>query len=101
VHTTLGPVTPPPGSRGHAGRYGGPLADKEGRGCQRGAASYRRRRDVRHKKKPLTTADECERWLSAPLVDALNLQQPLPADALRMVALVEKVDELTPSLAAQ
>jgi hypothetical protein len=31
--------------------------------------------------------------LSAPLEDALKLQRPLPDDALRIVALVEKADE--------
>jgi putative SOS response-associated peptidase YedK len=40
----------------------------------------------------LTTPDECEVWLSAPLEDALKLQRPLPSDALRIVARGEKQD---------
>src|SRR4030095_1375558 len=38
----------------------------------------------------LTTADEFEAWLSAPLEEALKLQRPLPDDALRIVARGEK-----------
>jgi putative SOS response-associated peptidase YedK len=40
----------------------------------------------------LTTPDECEAWLSAPLEDALKLQRPLPDDALQIVARGEKED---------
>jgi putative SOS response-associated peptidase YedK len=40
----------------------------------------------------LTTPDECDTWLSAPLEDALKLQRPLPDDALRIVARGEKED---------
>jgi putative SOS response-associated peptidase YedK len=40
----------------------------------------------------LTTPDECDKWLSAPLVDALKLQRPLPDGALRIVARGEKED---------
>jgi putative SOS response-associated peptidase YedK len=49
----------------------------------------------------LTTPEECDRWLSAPLEDALKLQRPLPDDALRMVAIVEKADEWVPTVAAE
>jgi putative SOS response-associated peptidase YedK len=46
----------------------------------------------------LTNADEYDRWLSAPLEDALKLQRPLPDDALKIVAMVEKPDaEWTPA----
>jgi putative SOS response-associated peptidase YedK len=48
----------------------------------------------------LTTPEEQDAWLSAPLEPALKLQRPLPDDALRMVALVEKADELVPATAA-
>jgi putative SOS response-associated peptidase YedK len=49
----------------------------------------------------LTTADEQAAWLSAPLEEALKLQRPLPDDALRLVAMVEKADEWTPAAAAE
>jgi putative SOS response-associated peptidase YedK len=45
----------------------------------------------------LTTPDECNAWLTAPLDDALKLQRPLPDDALRMVATVDKADEWVPA----
>jgi putative SOS response-associated peptidase YedK len=47
----------------------------------------------------LTTPDECDAWLSAPLEAALKLQQPLPDDALRIAALIAKADEWTPAAA--
>jgi putative SOS response-associated peptidase YedK len=40
----------------------------------------------------LTTAEECDAWLSAPLAGALKLQRPLPDGALQIVAMVEKPD---------
>ena len=40
----------------------------------------------------LTTAEECETWLTAPLPEALLLQRPLPDGALRIVARGEKQD---------
>jgi putative SOS response-associated peptidase YedK len=49
----------------------------------------------------LTTVDECEAWLSAPLEEALKLQRPLPDDALRIVAKGEKADEWVPAAAAE
>jgi hypothetical protein len=44
----------------------------------------------------LATADEQDARLSAPLEEAPKLQRPLPDEALRMVALVEKADEWVP-----
>lgn len=38
----------------------------------------------------LTTAEEMEAWLTAPVEEALRLQRPLPADMLRIVARGEK-----------
>jgi putative SOS response-associated peptidase YedK len=40
----------------------------------------------------LTSPDEVDRWLEADTPDALRLQQPLPDDALRIVAKGEKED---------
>jgi putative SOS response-associated peptidase YedK len=40
----------------------------------------------------LTTAEECETWLSAPMEEALKLQRPLAGDALRIVATGERED---------
>jgi putative SOS response-associated peptidase YedK len=40
----------------------------------------------------LTTPDECETWMSAPTGIALQLQRPLPDDALRIVARGERLD---------
>jgi putative SOS response-associated peptidase YedK len=40
----------------------------------------------------LTTPEECDAWMSAPPLEALVLQRPLPDDALRIVARGEKQD---------
>lgn len=40
----------------------------------------------------LTTPQECDAWLSAPADQALTLQRPLPAGALKVVATGEKTD---------
>jgi putative SOS response-associated peptidase YedK len=40
----------------------------------------------------LTTPEECEAWLSAPIGHALKLQRPLPDGSLQVVAMVEKPD---------
>lgn len=42
----------------------------------------------------LTTAHEAERWLTAPAKEALELQRPLPADQMMIVAKGEKKDEV-------
>ena len=42
----------------------------------------------------LTTPAEVDAWLTAPAMDALSLQRPLPDDALRIVARGEKEDGL-------
>ena len=41
----------------------------------------------------LTKPNEIEEWLMAPAKDALNLQRPLPDDALRIVARGQKQDD--------
>jgi len=41
----------------------------------------------------LTTPEEFETWLSAPVEDALKLQRPLPDDALEIVAEGQKSDQ--------
>ena len=41
----------------------------------------------------LTTPEECETWMNAPMVEALTLQRPLPNDALTIVAKGEKEDK--------
>jgi putative SOS response-associated peptidase YedK len=41
----------------------------------------------------LTTRDEIDIWMTAPLGEALKLQRPLPDDALMIVARGEKKDE--------
>jgi putative SOS response-associated peptidase YedK len=41
----------------------------------------------------LTNEDEADRWLSAPLEEALDLQRPLPADQMMIVAKGERKDE--------
>jgi putative SOS response-associated peptidase YedK len=41
----------------------------------------------------LTTQDEIDTWLTAPAEVALQLQRPLPDDALRIVARGERKDE--------
>ena len=43
----------------------------------------------------LTTAEECEMWLSAPVSEALALQRPLPDGLLHVVARGEKQDGVT------
>jgi putative SOS response-associated peptidase YedK len=40
----------------------------------------------------LTSANEWEAWLTAPMADALKLQRPLPDKLLRIVAAGEKKD---------
>jgi putative SOS response-associated peptidase YedK len=40
----------------------------------------------------LTTEDEWDRWLAAPVDDALKLQRPLPNEAMRVVMTGEKED---------
>jgi putative SOS response-associated peptidase YedK len=40
----------------------------------------------------LTTPEECEAWMKAPVDDALTLQRPLLNDALKIVASGEKED---------
>jgi putative SOS response-associated peptidase YedK len=42
----------------------------------------------------LTSEDDVERWLSAPVEEALRLQRPLPDDMLTIVARGEKEDRL-------
>jgi putative SOS response-associated peptidase YedK len=42
----------------------------------------------------LTTHEECDRWLTAPTPDAIELQRPLPTEALRIVASGEREDAL-------
>ena len=42
----------------------------------------------------LTTPEEVDAWLTAPAMDALSLQRPLPDDALQFVARGEKEDGL-------
>jgi putative SOS response-associated peptidase YedK len=41
----------------------------------------------------LTTREEIDTWMTAPLEEALKLQRPLPDDALMIVARGEKKDE--------
>ena len=40
----------------------------------------------------LTTAEECDAWMSAAPAEALKLQRPLPDGALRIVAQGAKTD---------
>jgi putative SOS response-associated peptidase YedK len=40
----------------------------------------------------LTTPEECEAWLSAPVEEALKFQRPLTEEALRIVATGERED---------
>ena len=42
----------------------------------------------------LTTAEEADAWLTAPMADALKPQRPLPAGALKIVARGEKKDAM-------
>jgi putative SOS response-associated peptidase YedK len=41
----------------------------------------------------LMTPEEIEQWMTAPPLEALRLQRPLPDDALMIVARGEKKDE--------
>jgi putative SOS response-associated peptidase YedK len=41
----------------------------------------------------LTTRQEIDLWMTAPIQEALKLQRPLPDDALVIVARGEKKDE--------
>jgi putative SOS response-associated peptidase YedK len=41
----------------------------------------------------LTTADEAEQWLTAPVDEALALQRPLPADRMTIVGKGDRKDE--------
>jgi hypothetical protein len=45
----------------------------------------------------LSAQPERDASLTAPLKEALKLQRPLPDDALRMVATVDKADEWVPA----
>jgi hypothetical protein len=45
----------------------------------------------------LSAQSERDASLTAPLKEALKLQRPLPDDALRMVATVDKADEWVPA----
>jgi putative SOS response-associated peptidase YedK len=49
----------------------------------------------------LRDADEIERWMAAPLADALKLQRPLPDGALKIVLRGEKQDGEGPETAKQ
>jgi len=40
----------------------------------------------------LTSPEDMETWLTAPMEEALKLQRPLPDDALQVVAKGEKQD---------
>jgi putative SOS response-associated peptidase YedK len=46
----------------------------------------------------LRDADEIDRWMSAPLAEALKLQRPLPDGALKIVARGEKEDGVPPDM---
>jgi putative SOS response-associated peptidase YedK len=41
----------------------------------------------------LTTPEECDAWLTAPVEEALRLQRPLPDRALQIVSKGTKADE--------
>jgi putative SOS response-associated peptidase YedK len=42
----------------------------------------------------LTSQDEFDLWLAAPVAEALNLQRPLPNELLQIVATGEREDAL-------
>ena len=48
----------------------------------------------------LTTPEEWDLWLQAPVGEALALQRPLPDDALWIVATGERTDEAEPAAVA-
>jgi putative SOS response-associated peptidase YedK len=41
----------------------------------------------------LTTEDEADQWLTAPIEEALELQRPLPSDQMTIVAKGEREDD--------
>ena len=41
----------------------------------------------------LTTPEECDAWLDGSLEEAMAMQRPLPAEALRIVAVGPRKDE--------
>jgi putative SOS response-associated peptidase YedK len=41
----------------------------------------------------LTTPEEFDTWLSAPIEEALRLQRPLPDDALKIVGMGREADK--------
>ena len=46
----------------------------------------------------LTTLEECDDWLSAPIDEALHLQRPLPDGLLSVIARGEKQDPASDSV---
>jgi len=41
----------------------------------------------------LTTEDDVDRWLTAPVEEELELQRPLPSDQMKIVAKGERKEE--------